>query len=58
MNKLNTTLVFIAPFLIYLLSFGGIYQTTIGIITYTLWFIGNYDDAHFIVKKSQPGGTD
>ncbi|MGG5376014.1 hypothetical protein IGI57_002521 [Enterococcus sp. DIV0213j] len=51
MNKLNTTLVFIAPFFIYLLSVWGSYQALIGIVAYTFWLMGNLDESHFVTKK-------
>lgn len=51
MNKLNTTLVFIAPFLIYLLSVWGIKQASIGIITYGVWLLGSLDESDFVTKK-------
>lgn len=51
MNRLNTMLVFIAPFLVYLLGLWGSKQALIGIIVYLVWIFVGLDEADYNMKK-------
>lgn len=56
MDKLNTTIVFSAPIIIYLLSVWGSKQALIGVIVYLVWVFAGLDEAEYKTKK--PVGRD
>ncbi|EME7146005.1 hypothetical protein Q3F85_06030 [Enterococcus faecium] len=56
MDKLNTTIVFSAPIIIYLLSVWGSRQALIGTIVYMVWIFMGLDEAEYRAKK--PVGRD
>ncbi|MDQ8220256.1 hypothetical protein Q3C30_08260 [Enterococcus faecium] len=56
MDKLNTTIVFSAPIIIYLLSVWGSRQALIGTIVYMVWIFMGLDEAEYKTKK--PAGRD
>ena len=51
MDKLNTTIVFSAPIIIYLLSVWGSEQALIGVIVYLVWMFTGLDEAEYQTKK-------
>ncbi|MDW7923324.1 hypothetical protein [Enterococcus faecium] len=51
MDKLNTTIVFSAPIIIYLLSVWGSKQALIGVIVYLVWMFAGLDEAEYQTKK-------
>lgn len=51
MDKLNTTIVFSAPIIIYLLSVWGSKQALIGVIVYLVWMFAGLDEAEYKTKK-------
>ncbi|WP_181047853.1 hypothetical protein [Enterococcus faecium] len=51
MDKLNTTIVFSAPIIIYLLSVWGSRQALIGTIVYMVWIFMGLDEAEYKTKK-------
>lgn len=51
MDKLNTTIVFSAPIIIYLLSVWGSKQALIGVIVYLVWMFAGLDEAEYRAKK-------
>ncbi|MDQ2047228.1 hypothetical protein [Enterococcus faecium] len=51
MDKLNTTIVFSAPIIIYLLSVWGNIPALIGTIVYMLWVFIGLDEAEYKTKK-------
>lgn len=52
MDKLNTTIVFSAPIIIYLLSVWGNIPALIGTIVYMVWIFIGLDEAEYRAKKS------
>ncbi|HGF8365774.1 TPA: hypothetical protein QFF28_001522 [Enterococcus faecium] len=55
MDKLNTTIVFSAPIIIYLLSVWGSRQALIGVIVYLVWMFAGLDEAEYRAKKPTEG---
>ncbi|EOS8041260.1 hypothetical protein DKK55_RS03920 [Enterococcus faecium] len=55
MDKLNTTIVFSAPIIIYLLSVWGSRQALIGVIVYLVWMFAGLDEAEYKTKKPTEG---
>ncbi|HFD0676596.1 TPA: hypothetical protein QFG26_000747 [Enterococcus faecium] len=55
MDKLNTTIVFSAPIIIYLLSVWGSKQALIGVIVYLVWMFVGLDEAEYRAKKPTEG---
>ncbi|EKK0903563.1 TPA: hypothetical protein QFP13_000362 [Enterococcus faecium] len=55
MDKLNTTIVFSAPIIIYLLSVWGSKQALIGVIVYLVWMFAGLDEAEYRAKKPTEG---
>ena len=51
MDKLNTTIVFSAPIIIYLLSVWGNIPALIGTIVYMVWIFIGLDEAEYQTKK-------
>lgn len=51
MDKLNTTIVFSAPIIIYLLSVWGNIPALIGTIVYMVWIFIGLDEAEYRNKK-------
>ncbi|MBG8349588.1 hypothetical protein I5315_10685 [Enterococcus faecium] len=51
MDKLNTTIVFSAPIIIYLLSVWGNIPALIGTIVYMVWIFMGLDEAEYKTKK-------
>lgn len=56
MDKLNTTIVFSAPIIIYLLSVWGSKQALIGVIVYLVWMFAGLDEAEYQTKKDTNAG--